>query len=224
MKRKLLSLAAVGMIGFTASVDAAAISVNFVQSANHANQQVDSATLAGLSGYTYANWNNAAFGLGPLTPLANSDGNVTGASVTYSANNAWGDGTANTDANAGVGDARIARGYLDDPGSGVSITLAGHGFAIYDVVVYFSTDNPGTGPYAPVTINGTSVQTTGARSSYGSNPGWDATDTVVLTGQSAATLTLTATRAGSQRASIAGIQIIQANPTLNLMFQFSSLE
>ncbi len=191
-----------------ASVNAGAISINFTESAGHANQQIAPATDAGLSGYIYTHWNLAAGASGTLGSLIDSAGTTTASSVTWSSANTWGDGTANTDASAGVGDAQIARGYLDDGDAGISINITGHGYSKYDVVVYFSTDDVTGDPYAPIAINGMSVQTTGARQTYASAPGWDATDAVTLTGQTAETLTVTASRNGDERSSIAGIQMV----------------
>ncbi len=188
------------------TAQAATISVNF-HALDGASDGIESAQVAGLTGYAASNWNNTDPASGTVNDLTDSDGLTTTADITWSSGGSWGDGSANatvgTDPNAD-----LARGYLDDGAPGISISITDIPFADYDVVVYFSTDTEG-GIYRPVTINGSSFSSTGTKSQWGTNPTWDATNTAVATGQSG-DLTLTGlTRNGANRGSIAGIQVVQ---------------
>lgn len=186
------------------AVDASVISVNFTEVADRVNQQIAGTTAAGFGGYT--NWNNTAEASGTLGSLGDSDGNTTLASVTWSSSGVWGDGEANIDADLGIGDAQLARGYLDD-GVPVSWNVTGHGFAEYDVVLYLSTDTPGD-VYAPFNVNGTDYSTTGIKSQY-TNPNWDDSNTIMVTGLTGDLTVTGLPRVGGDRGSIGGFQIVQ---------------
>lgn len=66
--------------------------------------------------------------------------------VAYSAANGWSYAGANTRS--------FLRTYLDDGGTGASITVRNVPFTKYDVIVYLATDNANA-KFRPVTINGT---------------------------------------------------------------------
>ena len=191
------------------SASASVISVNFTESASasHANQQMAAGTTAGLTGYVYANWNNTAGSSGTLGSLTDSDGITTAASVVWTSSNVWGDGLANPDANAGIGDAQMARGYCDDGAPGMDWTVTGIPFAEYTVVLYLSTDGDG-GIYLPFSVNGTSGSTTGDKHQY-TNPNWDASNTIVFEGLSGDLTVDGPARDGASRGSVAGFQIAQ---------------
>ncbi|MFD2158829.1 PEP-CTERM sorting domain-containing protein [Rubritalea tangerina] len=205
MKKTIMLAASAALLG---SVQAATISVNFTEDAGRANQQLGAADLAGRTGYEQTNWNNVASNVaGPSLDLIDSTGATTTADVSWATTNVWGDGTANTDADAGVGNARIARGYKDDVGDGADFTVTNIGYATYTAVLYFSTD-AGGGTYGNFTVNGVGPQTsTGTKEQYGTNPIWDDTNSLVITGLTG-DLVVDGTRDGANRATIAGFQII----------------
>ena len=190
------------------SASAATISVNFRE--NNANQLIASGTSAGLGSET--NWNDGNGANGTVGSLVDSDGSTTTASVTWTSGGTWGDASANTDANAGVGDGQMARGYLDDGGAGADFTVTGITYASYQVVLYFATDTAG-GIYRPVTINGSSFSTTGTKQQYGTQPNWDATNSLSTgTNLSGNLVVDSLARNGAERASLAGFQIIDTTP------------
>lgn len=199
-----------------------AISVNFTD--NRSSQQISSNTAAGFGGYI--NWNNTSFNTGSMGSLGDSDGNVTTASIKWNSKNTWGDNAASADAGRGIGDAQLAYSYLDD-GAGYdpcSWTVKGISFARYDVVLYFSTDVPG-GSYGPVVINGSHYSTTGIKHRY-TNPNWDASNTITVSGLSGDLIVQGYQRTPvypNVRGSVAGFQIIATTigdvtpPELNLI-------
>lgn len=184
---------------------ASTISVNFVETLGHANQQMATTTSAGID--SQMNWNNAPTPNGELA-LNNSSGNPSGATVNWSSSNVWGDGEANVDASAGVGNAQVARGYLDDGGEGADWTVTGIPYANYTAIIYHSTDAAG-GEYRPTTVNGTEYATTGDKARYGGNSNWDATNSITVTGLSGDLVVDNLNRDGGNRASIAGFQIVE---------------
>jgi len=203
MKTTLLGVLAV-TIG---AASAATIGVNFTQAGG--NQLIASTTAAGIGGFT--NWNNTSGKSGTAGSLVDSDGATTTVSITWNSNNTWGDGNANNDANAGIGDAQLVRGYLDDgnsPAPSFTATVAGLS-GTYDVTLYLSTDTEG-GLYRPFTINGAEYSTTGTKSRYAPGEGvahWDATNTITATGLTGDLTIVGLNRDGGNRASVAGLQI-----------------
>jgi hypothetical protein len=202
MKLK-LTLTALAALTFTAQ--ATTISVNFVESVGHGNQQLGATTFAGID--SQSNWNNAP-GVSGTQALNNSAGIVSGASVSWSSAGVWGDGEANVDATAGVGDAQLMRGYLDDGAPGADWTVTGIPYANYTAIIYHSTDAAG-GVYRPLTVNGTEYSTTGTKARYGGQPNWDATNSITVTGLTGDLVVDNLGRDGASRASIAGFQIVQ---------------
>lgn len=209
---------------------AATIGVNFTESiAGHANQQMASGTVAGL--VPQSNWNNTGGATGTVNTLADSAGAATTASITWTSGGVWGDGQADADANAGVGDAQLNRGYWDDNnGGGQTFTVTGVPYTNYDLLVYYATDTPGTQHLQGITANGIFARpdiTTGAR--YNEKSGWDSTNTATitgLTGDLTATMDLRNAN-GNGRATIAGFQILEANaipePSSTLLVGLSGL-
>lgn len=211
MKKTTLSLALAGAFALAMVVDASVISVNFAESAGHANQQMGAATTAGLAGYVHDNWNNTAGASGTLGSLVDTDGATTTASVTWNSAGVWGDADANTDATAGVGDAQLARGYLDDgnPGNQVATwTVTGIGYANYDVVLYLSTDTNGD-TYLPFDVNGTSNSVTASPKSQYTSPNWDGSNTIIISGLTGDLTVTGLNRDGGNRGSVGGFQIVQ---------------
>jgi len=203
MKLK-LTLTALAALTFTAQ--ATTISVNFVESSGgHANQQLAATTFAGID--SQSNWNNAPTVTGTQA-LNNSAGIVSGASVSWSSGGVWGDGDANNDASAGVGNAQLMRGYLDDGGAGADWTVSTIPYDNYTAIIYYSTDAAG-GLYRPITVNDTEYSTTGTKARYGGQPNWDATNSITVTGLTGDLVVDNLGRDGANRASIAGFQIVQ---------------
>ena len=166
---------------------------------------------AGLTGFAATNWNNVATASGTAGSLTDDSGTATGASVTWGAGGVWGDSAADGDADLGIGDAILARGYLDDQdtggGIGNNFDVTGISFTTYSVVLYYSTDGTGVG-YRDATVNGTTSSTTGARRQY-QNPNWDASNTIVFTGLSGnLDVDVLSGPSGGERGSLAGFQIV----------------
>lgn len=209
LKYTLLALAAMTALG-----SAATISVNFTGS-GAANQQLETTTSAGLTGYVAQNWNNASTNSGTLDSLNQDNAgsaSVSTASVTWNGGGVWRDDNADTDATAGVGNAVLARGYLDDRNAGVTFSVSGIPFAAYSLVLYYSGDQDG-GKFLDATANGNTQSTTGDKHRY-QTPTWDATNTIVFNSLSGdLTVSIPATTGaggdGSNRGSIAGFQIVQ---------------
>ncbi len=195
------------MIATIGAASAATLSINFTESTGHANQQIDPATAAGIGGLTH--WNNTAGKSGTLNALVDSDGTTTGASVTWTSSNTWGQGTANADANDGVGDAQLARGYLDDGDPGITITAMGLE-PKYNVIIYLSSGDTNEGTFQDITVNGTSYSVTGPITQYATGDGvnyWDASNTITITGLTGDLSIQGPTKSGHDRASIGGLQI-----------------
>lgn len=201
LKHTIFALAAM-----TGAATAATISVNFTE--GNANQQIASSTTAGID--VQSNWNNTTGGGGTAGSLIDSTGSTTTASITWVSGGLWHDDSANTDATNGVGNAQIARGYLDDGngGTGVDFTVSGIPFANYTAIIYLATDTAG-GAYNAFDVNGGSYSTTGTKDRYSGQPNWDATNSITVTGLSGNLVVDGLPRATTTRASIAGIQIVQ---------------
>jgi hypothetical protein len=127
----------------------------------------------------------------------------------------WGDGTANTDASNGVGNAQLMRGYLDDNQGGpapIVINFTGIPYAAYDVVIYFSTDTSGDsyGTVSATDSLGTKTgATTGTKLLWSENPTVDSTNSLRIAGLTGNLQIDGPVRNGAIRHSIAGVQIIQ---------------
>lgn len=218
MKHKSIPLAVVSSTAITlASAPAAVISVNFIESAGgHPNQILAPATLAGGgAGLAASNWNNLATATGAAGSLLDGAGAATTAAISWSSGGMWGDGTANTDASSGVGNAQLMRGYLDDNQGGplpIVINFTGIPYAAYDVVIYFSTDTSG-GSYGTVSATdslGTKTgATTGTKLLWSENPTVDSTNSLRIAGLTGNLQIDGPVRNGATRHSIAGVQIIQ---------------
>jgi hypothetical protein len=216
MRRKRLSLALVGAVALAVSANAAIIGVNFTQSAGHANEQIASSTEAGV--WSTNNWNNTAGTAGTVSALLDSSGTPTTAAVTWNALGVYGDAVANTDANAGIGDGQLTRGYLDDgpveysPGvtNGVVFSVTNVPYATYSVVLLLSTDTPGS-TYGPWVVNGNTNSTEGTKRQYRSPYQWNTNTCIVITGLTDSTLTAVGhfrINYDNVRGSISGFQII----------------
>ncbi|TWT37907.1 hypothetical protein KOR34_28730 [Posidoniimonas corsicana] len=189
------------------------------------NQTMLPADLAGVAGWQAPNWNNAlhlAANNGvpqTLAGLIDDGGGSTGATLTWSAANSWGDGTATADADAGIANAKLMRGYLDDGATGdygVDIEVTGIPYDSYRVALYFTSDfGDQHGAY---TVNGQTYGPFGELFTWGESPTLDAGRNVaVIDGLSGSTLDIEgAIRNGNVRGSLAGLQIIDSTVDADL--------
>ncbi len=198
---------------------AAVISVNFREDNGNPNQTIAPTTMAGGgAGVSVANWNNVVGGSGSASNLVDNNGNATTASIVWSSGGMWGDGTANTDADAGIGNAQLIRGYLDDNQGDpdpIVIRLADIPFATYDIVVYFSTDTGGDnyGTITATTADGVFPgSTSGTKELWGTNPNLDSTNSLRISGLSGDVTIDAPVRDGDIRHSVAGVQVIIPEP------------
>ena len=225
-------LAACLALGAAASVDAASIGVNF--SENDSNQGWINATApVGPTGIAAGNFNttnnppgsailptrSGSLSSGSLSNLVDSNGSATTAAIAWNSSNTWwnSDGTADDQA-------RLAVGYLDDGGSGISLTVTNIPYSEYRVYGLLASDQSAS-LYTSLdfSVNGTAVlgAPSQAYANMSSNLAATGSQWSLLTAsqpgnywlsgtQTAATLTITAPpRAGDSRASITGIVIEQ---------------
>jgi hypothetical protein len=119
------------------------IGINFVGG----RPGIPGAMVTGSAGIVpQSHWNNVADNqatstggaqAGSATDLLDSDGNATGASVSWVANNTWVIGGATP----GTGTAQAFKGYLDTTStSTTSVTFDSVPYSLYDVYVYFDGD------------------------------------------------------------------------------------
>jgi hypothetical protein len=230
MKNKYL--AASLALGAAASVDAASIGVNFTE--NDGNQGwLNPASLIGPTNIAAGNFNTTnnppgapglptrtgTLGTGGIAGLVNDSGAPTTAAVNWSSSGAWWNPVDGT----GTDQQRLAVGYLDDGGTGISITVTDVPFAEYRVYGLLSSDQGNTYTTLDFTVNGIPVLG-GTATAYGNigtsftNTGSDwsllttsQTGNYWLSGvQTATTLTITApARTGDSRGSITGFVIQQ---------------
>lgn len=192
------------LAGTSTSAFTATISVNFTEEGAPANQQLAPATAAGIGGLT--NWNNTAGASGNLGNLIDDSGAITTAEVTWASKNTWGDATAQADATAGVGNAQMRCGYLDDGDSGANWTMSGIPYLTYSTTVYYSGDADGN-TFRPATVNGKVYAPVGSKTVYGTNPGFDASNTIVSDNLVGSLSVNIAPGASGSRGSVGGFQI-----------------
>lgn len=193
------------------------VSVNFREDNGNPNQLLAPETVAGGgAGVGVSNWNDALGATGEITDVVDESSATTTVDVTWSCGGTWGDGSANADADAGVGSAQLQRGYLDDnqgsPLQPIDIAVSEIPYATYDVVVYFSTDTA-DGEYGDFTVTDasgtTTASTTGIKQLWGTNPNLDDTNSARVSGLSGDLTMNFPVRVGPTRHSVSGIQIIQ---------------
>jgi autotransporter-associated beta strand protein len=121
-------------------------------SENPNNQVLDTVTPKGPLGTTFWNDSNgeAASPSGTESNLVDGTGNPTSASITWSSQNTWYNGSGTGDENA-----RLLVGYLDDGGSGASVTLNNIPYAKYNVYGIVGSDSGGEYTTRDFRINGT---------------------------------------------------------------------
>lgn len=188
------------------------ISINF--GTNESDGTITDSSNAGLEPVIGSNWNQfSGASQSTAQDLKNSNGDATGATVTWSSKNTWrGGGTPST------GDSQMLKGYLDD-GNGITINVNGLDFLTYGVYVYCNTDTA-NGNFSAKTINGVSYTWNGTSTVAGSSA-WGATgtygeavegtNTLYVGGQTSNNLTISTpsnTSGSGTRGCIAGIQIV----------------
>jgi len=186
---------------------AATISVNFTEGNDY--EQIDAATGAGIGGLTH--WNNVSGNSGTQGSLMDSTGAATEISITWDSRNTYRDDEATADAKNDIGNAQLVRGYLDDGGDHVSISVTGM-TTPYDVTLYLSTDNDTGQQFRPFTINGVLYQAQGSYAGYGSGFTWGPNNSMTIKGETGNLLITGLGRDGASRGSVAGIQITTAVP------------
>lgn len=205
MMKKVWVLLLFGCIAFT--LQANIISVNFAEREDQLIQPEES---AGLGGYEAANFNNF-IGKEGSGALVDEFARPTGATISYTSSNMWGDGTAGVT----TADDRLSRGYLDDGETtepyGVVIQVSNIPYEQYRVIVYHATDN--AVGYTDVDVNG-QIQNIPTTSRWGSMRRWEeGVNCLVFRGLTEETLDIKvlsryADGAGNFRGSVAGFQII----------------
>lgn len=218
---------------FWAAFCVAAFGVGFVQAQDRisisfgstvtGSTGVVSTPAAGWYGTTY---NSGAAVSGSNLTVSGHDGTATtttAVSLTYSAANTWEYGSS------ADGAMSLLYHYLDDGGSGASITVSNIPYSTYDVYIYCATDT-GSATFSAMTVNNVAYTYSDGATVEGSTA-WGASQTSTLvegtnylhiTGQTSSTLTIVGgVKSGSTRGCIAGIQIVNtgsdvANPTLTL--------
>ena len=183
---------------------AATISVNFTEGNDY--EQIDAATGAGIGGLTH--WNNVSGNSGTQGSLMDSTGAATALSITWSSRNTWRDDEATADAQNDIGNAQLVRGYLDDGGDHVSISVTGM-TTPYDVTLYLSTDNDTGQQFRPFTINGVLYQAQGSYAGYGSGFTWGPNNSMTIKGETG-DLSITGLGNSGGRGTVAGVQITTA--------------
>lgn len=169
------------------------------------------------------NWNNTSTASGSGVSLNDNEGNVTGATLSWSASNTW----TNGDGNGNV-DRRLLHPYLDDGDGGLEVAIANIPFDRYRVYGILASDqnrNNSTYTTLDFMVNGSPVLGgTGtaagdydyALNNFGSNP-WrrvttDRIGNYWLSNELTGDLTIDGfNRIGASRGSLAGI-VIEAVP------------
>lgn len=223
--------AAVALAFGAAPAQAAIIAYNF--SENPGNQVLDTVTPKGPTGTSI--WNdsnvvdNGGLSAGDEANLVDDSGATTSATIAWSSSGAWWNGSG-----TGSEEAKIAVGYLDDGGSGVSVGVTGIPFANYNVYGIVGSDQTLT-TYTSLDFNvngtwvfgGASASTATAFSDWSddsANGVWTEIDPGVTTGNYwkmeglSGDLTIQGQlRNGAERGSLAAI-IIEEVPEPSVVF------
>lgn len=208
--------AACAAVMMASPLGAQSISVNF--GADQGNGSIDTspgALPAGALPIGGEYWNNASGGSGSLGGLVDSAGSATSATVSWTANNAWGSASSGIPT-ATSQNATLTRGYLDD-GGGIGISFNSP-YLLNDIYVIHATDQGNPANMLAVSVNGTFYKGDGAGDTipaFGiadswSAQNWSAADTLVesdnylfIPSQSSVNLALFNSSPG--RAAVAGL-------------------
>lgn len=162
MKKLATTLFTISAMGFAS---AASIAMNF--SENNGNQSwLASDSPIGPLGILSGNFNSnntpnsngpgntltGSLGSGTAGNLVDSNGSAVTATVEWSANNAWYNGSG-----VGSDEARLAVGYLDDGGPGASVTISNIPYSTYNVYVLLGSDAGNEHTSEVPLINGTPI-------------------------------------------------------------------
>ncbi|MFD0893311.1 autotransporter-associated beta strand repeat-containing protein [Luteolibacter ambystomatis] len=228
---KLAMTAAAMAAGLVAEADATSIGINFryVYNTTYIASTIDTGTSDIIDGVAAANWNNMApidqLGGSPLshTGQALTSPGATGVTLDYSAPNTW--QTIYAPFPAQTDPIYPYIGYLDDGGSGYSVTIHGlssllgpgeaysikgmqgsdNATGFQPLKIYQGTDNSGT-----LLATLTNPTTSGGGATYG--------DTIVSSRLTADTITIRGvSRSGSIRSTLAGL-IIETLPVADHFF------
>jgi autotransporter-associated beta strand protein len=199
--------------------DAQSISVNF--GADRVSSAItEAAKTSGAIPIAGNRWNNTTVnGGGTLRNLIDSSGATTAASVTWTAANTW--SSASTGATATSENGDLTKGYLDDGGSGPTVTLISP-YLLNNVYLIPATD--GTAGFSPFSVNGSfyrgdgagnSVLTNGSGAVWGLGAPWTAADTLTegtnfVKAMAQPTVVIAGLNSSAGRASLAGIQVVNA--------------
>jgi hypothetical protein len=209
------------LIALAPAHSALIVSVNFREDNGNPNQLIAPETVAGGgAGVGVSNWNDGLGASGSINDLVSDSGTTTTADIVWSSGGTWGDGTANVDADAGIGSAQLQRGYLDDnQGDPISITISEIPYLMsYDLVVYFSTDTSGDN-YGEIIVTDALgsllAATSGSKAQWAFNPALDNTNSLRVSGLMGDVTIDAPNRIGGVRHSISGIQVIGVIPELS---------
>lgn len=207
-------------LAFAPIVTAQSISVNF--GANQSSSSItNAAKTAGAVPVAGNRWNNTTVnGGGTLGSLIDSAGTVTGASITWTAQNTWQSGSSGATATSENG--LLTKGYLDDSGTGWTATMI-NPYLRSDIYVIHATDQGSPATMSAVSVNGRFHIGNGAGGTIavpGSGYSWSATnfstaDTLVessnyikVPGQLG--VSLAGLNSSPGRTALAGIQVVNA--------------
>ncbi len=216
------SAVVVTLLGIAAihSSSAQSISVNF--GANQSTSSVTSASkTAGAIPVAGNRWNNTTTnGSGSLASLIDNAGQVSGASINWTAQNTWQSGSAGSTATSENG--LLTKGYLDDSGSGWTVSMISP-FLLNDIYVIHSTDQVSPATMSAVSVNGRFYTGNGAGGTIqvpGSGYSWSAAnfstaDTLVesdnyIKALSQPGVSLAGLNSSPGRSAIAGLQVVNA--------------
>lgn len=145
------------------TASAASIAVRF---GDQDNQDFAGGSLIGPTGIDGANWNNTSsqdlgannYGNGTFaagTVIDDSGAIIAATTITFSSPNTYWNG-----AGTGSDEAKLLVTYLDDGGSGSSVTVTNHGYAQYDLYV-ITTGDAGNGSGGTATFTNTGFTVNG---------------------------------------------------------------
>lgn len=166
MKKFLLGT--LSLIATVACTAGDVVSINFGSNSGAVSGDADVGLVAGVPG---TSWNNLSAQVGTNTTLRSvNQETVDGLKLAWTCQNLYNYSTDVTDA--------FLKGYLDDTGNKLSISLEGIPFTHYDVIVYMASDNANK-KFGAVKLNGKPYfadATTGeARWAYSGTASWGAT-------------------------------------------------
>lgn len=210
------------------SVSAQSISINFGSNEGNGSINTGSSLKAGAIPIEGTYWNNMS-GATQATGQALNDsaGAATGSSVTWASANTWRSGsTGGTGASL---NGNLTKGYLDDGGSGYTVTVTNIPYLTYNTYVILGSDQGGAtestnSNYRPVTVNGVAYRgnnvsgtlstSTVAGSAIWTGKNWtddnslaEGSNYLKITGQVAPTLSVNGGTLAGGRGPISGLQV-----------------